>query len=55
MAQERDHDDHDRDDSGDGAPAASGRDKSRESTPTESGHSTADDQARRNQEDESPS
>jgi hypothetical protein len=33
----------------------SGRDKSSESTPTESGHSTADDQARRNQENESPS
>lgn len=31
------------------------RDKSHESTPTKSGHSTADGQARRNQEDESPS
>jgi hypothetical protein len=35
-------------------PAASGRETSKESNPTESGHSTADDQARRNQEDESP-
>lgn len=52
MAEERDNERHD---SGGGAPAASGRDKSQESTPTESGHSTADDQVRRNQEDESPS
>ena len=52
MAEERDND---RDDSGGDTSAASGRDKVRESTPTESGHSTADDQARRNQEDESPS
>jgi len=37
------------------APSASGREKSSESDPTKSGHSTADDQARRNQEDESPS
>jgi hypothetical protein len=34
---------------------ASGRDKAHESTPTETGHSTADSHARRNQEDESPS
>jgi hypothetical protein len=53
MTQDRDNTEHD--DSGGDAPAASGRDKSQESTPTESGHSTADNQARRNQEDESPS
>jgi hypothetical protein len=34
---------------------ASGRDKSTETEPTESGHSTADTQADRNSEDESPS
>jgi hypothetical protein len=39
---------------GDERPGASARDKSRESTPDASGHSTAGDQARRNQEDESP-
>jgi hypothetical protein len=37
------------------ASRGSGRDKSTESEPTESGHSTAESQARRNQEDESPS
>jgi hypothetical protein len=34
---------------------ASGRDKSTESEPTETGHSTANEQTRRNQENESPS
>jgi hypothetical protein len=34
---------------------ATGRDRASESTPTESGHSTADTEARRNQENESPS
>jgi hypothetical protein len=42
-------------DSNDEPRGASGRDKSSESTPTESGHSTAQEQTRRNQEDESPS
>jgi hypothetical protein len=40
---------------GDEPAEPSGRDRARESTPTESGHSTADTQARRNQENESPS
>ncbi len=44
-----------RPDDDDDASGASGRDKSTESKPTASGHSTADSQARRNQEDESPS
>lgn len=38
----------------DDASGASGRDKSTESEPTASGHSTADSEAVRNQEDESP-
>jgi hypothetical protein len=47
---------HDPSDVRDDDEAGSGaRNQSRESTPTESGHSTAGDQASRNQEDESPS
>jgi hypothetical protein len=39
----------------DRATRESGRDWKSESTPTDSGHSTAEGQARRNQENESPS
>lgn len=38
-----------------GPDTASGQNESGESSPADSGHSTGDDQARRNQEDESPS
>jgi hypothetical protein len=47
--------DLDRSDSDGNHEGPSIRDRSQESEPTESGHSTADDQASRNQEDESPS
>jgi hypothetical protein len=43
-----------RQDTGEGSDTT-GRDRASESVPTESGHSTADTEARRNQENESPS
>lgn len=52
MASERDHSPGDGDKE---VQNVSGRDKSHESSPTKSGHSTAEHQTRRNQEDESPS
>ena len=48
-------DDRSPDDGHDAHEQADGSDRSKQSTPTKSGHSTARDQTRRNQEDESPS